>query len=70
MLLLAPTEISSITIYLLGAVSVKALYLIGKREKILSKEKTVEESTRKSERHTGQSNHHKQLSQSLAHNTF
>lgn len=28
MLLLAPTEISSITIYLLGAVSVKALYLI------------------------------------------
>lgn len=35
MLLLAPTEISSITIYLLGAVSVKALYLIGKREKTL-----------------------------------
>lgn len=33
MLLLAPSEISSITIYLLGAVSVKALYLIGKRER-------------------------------------
>lgn len=36
MLLLAPTEIPSITIYLLGAVSAKALYLIGKREKTLS----------------------------------
>lgn len=35
MLLLAPTEISSITIYLLSAVSVKGLYLIGKRDKTL-----------------------------------
>lgn len=50
MLLLAPAEIPSITIYLLGAVSVKALYLVVKREKTLSEEKTLEESTRKSER--------------------
>lgn len=37
MLLLAPTEISSIIIYLLSAVSVKALYLIGKEDTVLRK---------------------------------